>query len=125
MNVITPLNLLSMKKVFTLACSVALICNFAHGQDATLAKIDEREVTTNATKVEVQVSNVEDAVTEKKSESTFKLPDYSEKNSILKTKVGPNGEELFMKKNKYYYIDGAGKKVKARRTDFTDKPKSS
>jgi len=115
-----------MKKVFTLACSVAMICNFAHGQDATLAKIDERESTTNAaTKVEVKVSDVEEVATEKKSESTFILPDYSEKHSILKTKVGPNGEELFMKKNKYYYIDGAGKKVKARRTDFTDRPKSS
>jgi len=114
-----------MKKVFTLACSVTLICNFAHGQDATLAKIDERESTTNATKVEVLVSDVEEASTVKKSESTFKLPDYSEKKSILKTKVGPNGEELFMKKNKYYYLDGSGKKVKARRTDLTEKPKSS
>ena len=55
----------------------------------------------------------------------FILPDYSGKHSILNNKVGPNGEELFMKKNKYYYIDGAGKKVKARRTDLTDKPKSS
>ena len=35
-----------MKKVFTLACSVALICNFVQGQDATLAKIDEKESTT-------------------------------------------------------------------------------
>jgi len=115
-----------MKKVFTLACSAAMIFNFVQGQDTPLAKIDERESTkTSATKVEAQVLDVEEVSAEKKSESTFKLPDYSEKRSILKTKVGPNGEELFMKKNKYYYIDGAGKKVKARRTDFTDKPKSS
>jgi hypothetical protein len=115
-----------MKKIFTLACSVAMICNFAYGQDSTLAKIDEMETKKNTTsKVEVQASDVEEVSTEKKSESTFKLPDYSEKRSILNTKVGPNGEELFMKKNKYYYIDGAGKKVKARRTDLTDKPKSS
>ena len=53
-----------MKMVFTLACSVAMICNFAHGQDATLAKIDENGThkTNTATKVEVPVSDVEEVV---------------------------------------------------------------
>jgi len=115
-----------MKKVFTLACSAAMIFNFVQGQDTPLAKIDERETTkTTATGVEAQVLDVEEVSTEKKSESTFTLPDYSGKHSILKTKVGPNGEELLMKKNKCYYIDGAGRKVKARRTDLLDRPKSS
>ncbi len=117
-----------MKMVFTLACSAAMICNFVQGQDTALAKIDKTERTIKknaATEIEAPVLNFEEASIEKKSESTFKLPDYSGKHSILNNKVGPNGEELFMKKNKYYYIDGAGKKVKARRTDLTDKPKSS
>jgi len=116
-----------MKMVFTLACGVAMICNFAYGQDTTLAKIDKMEHTTKkdvTTKAEIQVLDVEVSV-EKKSESTFKVPDYSGKHSILNNKVGPNGEALFMKKNKYYYMDGAGKKIKVRRTDLTDKPKSS
>ena len=117
-----------MKLVFTLACSAAMICNFVQGQDTTLAKVDKMERTIKknvATQKEASVLEVEELSTEKKSESTFVLPDYSGKHSILNNKVGPNGEELLMKKNKYYYIDGAGKKVKARRTYLTDKPKSS
>jgi hypothetical protein len=115
-----------MKKLFTLACSAAMICNFVQGQNTTLAKIDETESKKDTpTKIEAQVQDVDEVSAEKKSESTFKLPDYSGKHSIRNSKVGPNGEELFMKKNKYYYIDDAGKKVKARRTDLTDKPKSS
>src|SRR5687767_2306270 len=117
-----------MKMVLTLACSAAIICNFAQGQDTTLAKIDKPESTIKknaATEIEASVLDVEKVSAEKKSESTFKLPDNSGKHSILNNKVGPNGEELFMKKNKYYYIDSAGKKVKARRTNLTDKPKSS
>jgi hypothetical protein len=117
-----------MKIVFTLACGVAMICNFAQGQDTTLAKLDKMESTikVNATTEEATlVPTVEKASAEKKSESTFKMPDYSGKHSILNNKVGPKGEELFIKRNKYYYIDGSGKKVKASRTNLTDKPKSS
>jgi|RhiMethySRZTD1v2_1073278.scaffolds.fasta_scaffold07513_3 hypothetical protein len=116
-----------MKMVFTLACIAAMICNFVQGQDTALAKIDKtaRTIKKNATEIEAPVLNFGAVSIEKKSESTFKLPDYSGKHSILNNKVGPNGEELLMKKNKYYYIDGAGKKVKARRTYLTDKPKSS
>jgi len=117
-----------MKIVFTLAWGAAMICNFAQGQDTTLAKIDKMESTIKenaTTETEAPVLNVEEVGVEKKSESTFKLPDYSGKNSILNNKVGPNGEELFMKKNRYYYIDDSGKKIKARRTNLTDKPKSS
>ena len=117
-----------MKMVFTLACGAAMICNFVQGQDTALAKIDKTERTIKknaATEIEAPMVDGEEVSVEKKSESTFILPDYSGKHSILNNKVGPNGEELFMEKNKYYYIDGAGKKVKARRTDLTDRPKSS
>jgi hypothetical protein len=117
-----------MKIIFTLACSAVMICSFVHCQDTALAKIDKIESTIEknvTTKIEVPVLVAEEVSSEKKIESTFKLPDYAGKHSILNNKVGPNGEALFMKKNKYYYIDGAGKKIKARRTNLTDKPKSS
>ena len=115
-----------MKMVFTLACCVAVVSNLAQAQDTTLAKIDKMESTKKkaSTEMEKPVTYVEE-VSPEKSGATFKLPDYSEKNSILNNKLGPNGEELFMEKNKYYYIDGAGKKIKAKRSDLTDKPKSS
>ena len=59
-----------MKMVFTLACSAAMICNFAHGQDTTLAKIDKTESTikTNAaTEMEAPVLDVEEASPLKKN----------------------------------------------------------
>ena len=115
-----------MKMVLTLACGAAMICNFAQAQDTTLAKIDKTETTIRKKEeMTTPVLIIEDVSAEKRSESKFNLPDYSKKHSILNNKVGPNGEDLFMKRNKYYYIDGAGKKVKARRTNLTDKPKSS
>jgi hypothetical protein len=116
-----------MKIIFTLTCSVAMMCHFVQGQDTALAKIDKMEGTVKkeaTTKIEAPVLKVEE-VAPGESESTFKLPDYSGKHSILNNKLGPNGEELFMKKNKYYYIDSAGRKIKVRRNDLTDRAKSS
>jgi hypothetical protein len=116
-----------MKIIFTLACSAAMIWNFAHGQDTTLAKIDQMQspIKKDApTEIEAPVTDVEE-VSAARPEPTFRLPVYSGKHSILNNKVGPNGEELLMKKNKYYYINGAGKKVNARSANLGDKPKSS
>lgn len=117
-----------MKIVFTLACGAVMICNLAQSQDTTLAKIDKMESAIRnkaTTEMATPVSVVEEVPAEKKIQSTFKLPDYSGKHSILNNKVGPNGEELFMKKNKFFYINGAGKKIKARRADLADRPKTS
>jgi hypothetical protein len=36
-------------------------------------------------------------------------------------KVGPNGEELFMERGKYYYINDEGKKVKVKKSEVRDK----
>ena len=116
-----------MKIVFTLTCSVAMMCHFVQGQDTALAKIDKIEGTIKkdaTAEKEAPALTVEEVAPEK-PESTFKIPDYSGKHSILNNKVGPNGEELFMKKNKYYYIDGAGKKIKVRSTNLADRAKSS
>ncbi|HZB14484.1 MAG TPA: hypothetical protein VE467_15695 [Chryseolinea sp.] len=116
-----------MKMVFTLACGIAMICNLAAAQDTTLAKIEKTERASKqkvATETEMQKLVVEEAPAEK-SETKFTLPDYSGKQSVLNNKVGPHGEALFMKNNKYYYLDDAGKKIKVKRNDLTEKPKSS
>src|SRR5688572_18364902 len=116
-----------MKIIFALAFSAAITCNFAQGQDSTLAKIDQRESSIKKdalTEIEAPVTTVEE-VSAVKPEPTFRLPDYSGKHSTLNNKVGPNGEQLLMKKNRYYYINDGGKKVKARKSILRDKPKSS
>ena len=36
-------------------------------------------------------------------------------------KVGPNGEQLFMERGKYFYMDENGKKVKVKKSEVRDK----
>ena len=36
-------------------------------------------------------------------------------------KVGPNGEQLFMEREKYFYMDENGKKVKVKKSEVRDK----
>ncbi len=36
-------------------------------------------------------------------------------------KVGPNGEQLFKERGKYFYIDDEGRKVKVKKSDVRDK----
>ena len=116
-----------MKMVLTLACGIAMICNLAAAQDTTLAKIEKTDPATKkkvVTEAQTRELVVEEAYAER-VETKFTLPDDSGKRSVLNNKVGPHGEALFMKNNKYYYLDDAGKKIKVKRIDLTDKPKSS
>jgi len=120
-----------MKRLFTTACGVALICNFALAQsaDTTLARIEPKEniakETTSLTG-ENPVTKIKEASTDdsenEATTSTFKLPT---KSPAFENKVGPNGEELFIRKHKFYYINGAGKKIKIKSSELRDKPKSS
>lgn len=125
-----------MKKLFTLACGVALIagCTVAHAQaeDSALARVDRKK---NASKEEpaknVTVTEVEEGENLKQVNvapaTKFVVPpaatDRNSKDAILNNKVGPNGEELFMKKNSYYYINNDGKKVKVKKSMLKDKAK--
>jgi hypothetical protein len=126
-----------MKKLFTLACSVAMLNTFllvdAQSQDTALAKIDQKlDVEEQKQKLdgpkhdlsplEQPSVDIHTAPVEK-----FVLPFNSleQKRSILNTKVGPNGEELMMEKDFYYYLDEHGNKVKVKLTELRDKPKHS
>lgn len=127
------LKIIAMKKLFTLACGVALIagCSVAHAQteDSALARVDRKK---NASKEEPAKSvTVTEGENLKQAnvapETKFVVPpagtDRNSKDAILNNKVGPNGEELFMKKNSYYYINSDGKKVKVKKSMLKDKPK--
>ena len=125
-----------MKKLFTLACGVALIAGFsvAHAQteDSAIARVDSKK---NAPKEEpakdVTITGEEENESLKQvnvaPSTKFIVPpaatDKNSKDAILNNKVGPNGEELFMKKNSYYYINSDGKKVKAKKSMLKDKAK--
>lgn len=45
--------------------------------------------------------------------------------TVTENKVGPNGEDLIIKGNKFYYLDGNEKKVKVRKTDLKEMAKHS
>jgi hypothetical protein len=47
------------------------------------------------------------------------------KRTATENKVGPQGEDLIIKKNRFYYLDEKGKKVKVRNRELKQKPKHS
>jgi hypothetical protein len=128
-----------MKQLSTLLCSIALLCTFsftlAQSQDTALARIDDNA---KVKKTDGRTSELKKPSATLREESQadeqnvapgvkFVVPD-SKRNSnrsILDTKVGPNGEELFMESNDYYYLDGTGQKVKTNTKELKDKPKHS
>lgn len=124
-----------MKKLFTIACSVALlnIFSLAHAQtqDSTLAKAEVKKSTPNPAVGEIATTTMEKSSIVSTPSSTvspltqFKIEDVRMKRSALDNKVGPNGEEVLMRNNKFYYLDDQGKKVKVRSSALQDKPKHS
>lgn len=127
-----------MKKLFTLACSIAILAMFcsasAQSQDTALARNDQKE---DLKKSEGELKAMERSAydLEKKKGTSpenvepaakFTMPlDQNSKRSILNNKVGPNGEELFLEDGKYYYTNGAGEKVKVETSGLKDKAKHS
>src|SRR5688500_9041902 len=122
-----------MKTTFTFACSVAImnVFSFAHAQDTTLAKIDSRLSSKPVSAKEVQVnmpteiSRSQSAATAVPAAFDLSVVKKNSDRSILNNKVGPNGEELFMKKNKYFCLNEKGKKVKVKSSMLRDRAKHS
>jgi len=107
------------------------VFSFAHAQDTTLAKIDSRISSKPVSVKEVQVnmpteiSHSESAVTAAPAVFDLSVVKKNSDRSILNNKVGPNGEELFMKRNKYFYLNEKGKKVKVKSSMLRDRAKHS
>lgn len=131
-----------MKKILAIACSAALLHIGSPAQsqtlDSTLARNDtngaakkSEENVAGGEKASNKMPQVEENTvsTEDKSAVKFKVPvskvSKKEKGFSWNDKVGPNGEELWMKRNKYYYTNTEGKKVKAKIRDLKNGPKHS
>ncbi len=122
-----------MKKLFILAWSVAMMSIFtlAHAQtrDTALARIDPKK---SNEKNEALLKADQVSAEETKATATtaptakFILPaPATDKSSILNTKVGPNGEDLWIENNEIYYLNAEGVKVKVDKSALKNKPKHS
>ena len=120
-----------MKKLFTLVNSTLLltICGtvFAQPGDAALAGINyQNETNSNEAKTINEppgVKEVGNAAIEIApiTFEPFKMIDRTRSEE----KVGPQGEELILKGNRFYYLNENGKKVKVRKNDLKSRPKHS
>lgn len=128
---------MSMKKLFTVACSVAMLHIFlplqAQMQDTTLARVDESKNISSAGKMGTEATEsvpmqVDELPSNVAPNSKFILPSEIDKNSkdwLLEIKVGPNGEDLLQEDDAYYYINGNGEKTKVDISQLKDKAKHS
>jgi carboxypeptidase C (cathepsin A) len=103
----------------------------AQSQDTALARIDTKELQKKTDKPSNETrKSSEDVSVENEAvapQVKFVVPEVRDKTSkgILDTKAGPNGEDIQMDKQGYYYLDEAGKKVRIDSKALRDKPKHS
>lgn len=125
-----------MKKLsgFLFIVAVLFLFSTAHAQtqDSALARIDEKaslkksnDRMNKPTDLSEDRVMVEEAAAPQVKFIVPETKDRKSKNSILESKTGPNGEDIQMDKNGYYYFDEAGKKVRIDARDLRDKPKHS
>jgi hypothetical protein len=124
-----------MKNLSALLSGVAVLflISTAHAQpqDTALARIDNK-ITPKKTERSIggpeKISEPSVEEVEAVPQVKFVVPETKNRNSkqsIIDGKVGPNGEELLMDKNGYYYFDEAGQKVRTSVEALKDKPKHS
>ena len=116
-NLITPFSIAAVLSVCTLT--------HAQTQDSALARVDNTKKTDELPTTKPAANNAEQVNVE--PQSKFVLPKANEKSSKenFNNKVGPQGEEVFMERKKYYYINSDGKKVEVKQAELRDKPKHS
>ena len=125
-----------MKKLsgFLFSVAVLFLFSMAHAQtqDTALARIDNKAMTkmTDGTITEsTNLSEERETMGEIAApEIKFIVPesrDRKSKSSVLDSKAGPNGEDIQVDKNGYYFVDDAGEKVRIDAKDLRDKPKHS
>ncbi len=125
-----------MKKLFTSACSVAMLFLFsfanAQTQDTTLAKVDlqRNKVNDNVVKRTTTFDEIRTAEqSERPAAAKFVVPfnstDRKSTPYLLDSKVGPNGEDLLNEGDELYYLDVNGNKIKAKASELKEKAKHS
>lgn len=123
-----------MKKLSGFLFGVAVLCLYltahAQTQDTALARIDDQAIKKSDHRmIETAETSTNSSLTKEEAapQVKFIVPESkdSKKRSILDTKAGPNGEDIQMDKNGYYYLDEGGKKVRTDVKALRDKPKHS
>ena len=117
-----------MKKILALVCSVALmgICSLATAQvqDTASTNIDTQppieQQGEDTQSDDVKTREAEDQSADQQLQNDVDAMERNFEGSTI-DKVGPNGEELFMERGKYYYINDEGKKVKVKKSEVRDK----
>lgn len=102
-----------MKKIMVVAATFALL-SFGYA-----AKAQERDTSTTGYHVKKDMKKV--------GNKTANVATNGESKVVDKTyadKVGPNGETIYIDKHdKYYYVDGRGKKTPITKIEMKDKKK--
>jgi hypothetical protein len=129
-----------MKKFITIACGAAFlhVCSVAFAQNQEIASVTYTSVKKTEKVDIVSTSPTREAIREKEegtkdaakiessnfdhARASYELRKDHKKFDI-NNKVGPNGEEIFLKGSKYYYLNDKGKKVKVKNAQLKDKPK--
>jgi hypothetical protein len=99
-------------------------------QDTALARVDTKEIEKKTDKPfneGVKSSENSSVETEESTQVKFVVPEMRDRSSkgILDSKAGPNGEDVQMDKQGYYYLSEDGKKVRINSKDLRDKAKHS
>lgn len=123
-----------MKKLSILLSSVVVLFLFAtvhaQSQDTALARVDNKTTLKKADPVKKTSISSETNSSESGAvapHAKFVVPEMKDRKStdLLDSKVGPNGEDLLIDRNGYYFVDDKGKKVRIDTKGLRDKPKHS
>ena len=124
-----------MKKIMIAACSAIVmgVCSLAQAQvqDSSSTDLNKQQPVEqsqqNQNNTQSDDMKTQDAERVDQTQSTDRqlqqdadaLKENFEGSTI--DKVGPNGEQLFMEREKYFYMDENGKKVKVKKSEVRDK----
>ena len=129
-----------MKKFIAIACGAAFlhVCSLAFAQNQEIASVKYSSVNKTEKADNINTPPTNEAVTANEEvtkdaakiessnfdqvRTSYQLREDHKKYDI-NNKVGPNGEEIFLKDSKYYYLNDKGKKVKVKNAQLKDKPK--
>jgi len=121
-----------MKKIITTIFGAALlgVCSLALAQDTDSASTNLNQPQMEQSQDNTQSDDMKtrdaermdqsDQATDQQLEEDAKAMEQNFEGATI-DKVGPNGEELFMERGKYYYMSEEGKKVKVKKSDVRDK----
>jgi hypothetical protein len=122
-----------MKKVLATLFSLAMLglCPMVHAQNADSSstnlndqpQMEQSQDNTQSDDMKTQDAERAEETPQATDQELEQDAETMEQNFEGATidKVGPNGEELFMERGKYFYMNEEGKKVKVKKSEVRDK----